>query len=81
MEAPTHLPNDRCTTTPTSLQSSTSARADVRLSIHNRTPAQHIGAADAAGEPLIALRGDPRFYIRFGFVPASELGVDAPDPA
>jgi putative acetyltransferase len=40
-----------------------------------------IGAADAAGEPLIALRGDPRFYIRFGFVPTSELGVDAPDPA
>lgn len=40
-----------------------------------------IGAADAAGEPLIALLGDPRFYIRFGFVPASELGVDAPDPA
>ena len=40
-----------------------------------------IGAADAAGEPLIALLGDPRFYIRFGFVPASELGVEAPDPA
>ena len=40
-----------------------------------------IGAADAAGEPLIALLGDARFYIRFGFVPASELGVDAPDPA
>ena len=36
---------------------------------------------DAAGEPLIALLGDPGFYIRFGFVPASELGVDAPDPA
>jgi putative acetyltransferase len=30
---------------------------------------------------VIALLGDPRFYIRFGFVPASELGVDAPDPA
>ena len=40
-----------------------------------------IGAADAAGEPLIALLGDPRFYSRFGFVPASELGVKAPDPA
>ena len=33
-----------------------------------------IGAADAAGEPLIALLGDPRFYTRFGFVPASDLG-------
>jgi putative acetyltransferase len=27
------------------------------------------------------LLGDPRFYTRFGFVPASELGVEAPDPA
>ena len=40
-----------------------------------------IGAADAAGEALIALLGDPRFYNRFGFVPASERGVEAPDPA
>ena len=35
-----------------------------------------IGAADAGGEPLIALLGDPGFYSRFGFVPASELGVE-----
>jgi putative acetyltransferase len=40
-----------------------------------------IGAADAAGEPLIALLGDPRFYGRFGFVAASGLGVLPPDPA
>ena len=40
-----------------------------------------IGAADAAGEPLIALLGDPRFYRRFGFVPASSRGIAAPDPA
>jgi putative acetyltransferase len=40
-----------------------------------------IGAADAAGEPLIALLGDQRFYRRFGFVPASQLGIAAPDPA
>lgn len=39
-----------------------------------------IGAADAAGEPLMALLGDPRFYDRFGFVDASRLGVVAPDP-
>jgi len=39
-----------------------------------------IGAADAAGEPLIALLGDPHFYTRFGFVEASRLGVAAPDP-
>jgi putative acetyltransferase len=39
-----------------------------------------IGAADAAGEPLIALLGDPHFYGRFGFVEASRMGVLAPDP-
>ncbi|MFB9662558.1 GNAT family N-acetyltransferase [Glycomyces mayteni] len=35
-----------------------------------------IGAADAAGEPAIILLGDPKFYGRFGFVPASAHGVD-----
>ena len=39
-----------------------------------------IAAADAAGEPLIALLGDPHFYRRFGFVEASRLGVVAPHP-
>jgi len=39
-----------------------------------------IGAADAAGEPLIALLGDQHFYSRFGFVEASRMGVLAPDP-
>ncbi len=39
-----------------------------------------LGAADAAGEPLIALLGDRRFYSRFGFIPASRLGIDAPNP-
>jgi putative acetyltransferase len=39
-----------------------------------------IGAADAAGEPLIALLGDHRFYGRFGFVAASRVGIAAPDP-
>jgi putative acetyltransferase len=39
-----------------------------------------IGAADASGEPLIALLGDHHFYSRFGFVPASRLGILAPDP-
>ena len=40
-----------------------------------------IGAADASSEPLIALLGDPGYYSRFGFVPSSELGVEAPDDA
>jgi putative acetyltransferase len=40
-----------------------------------------LGAADASGEPLVAVPGDPRFYGGFGFVIAAELGVLAPDPA
>jgi putative acetyltransferase len=40
-----------------------------------------VGAARALDEPLLVLLGDPRFYGRFGFVPATDLGIDAPDPA
>ncbi len=39
-----------------------------------------IGAAEALGEPLIALLGDPGYYARFGFVPSSDLAIDPPDP-
>lgn len=37
--------------------------------------------AEAAGESLVALLGDPAYYRRFGFVPARERGVESPDPA
>lgn len=40
-----------------------------------------LGAADALGEPLVGLLGDPRFYARFGFVLGTSVGVVAPDPA
>lgn len=40
-----------------------------------------IGAADAGGEPLIALLGDPGYYSRFGFVPSGELGIHPPEDA
>lgn len=40
-----------------------------------------IGAADALGYPAIALLGDPAFYSRFGFVQASTVGIDPPEPA
>ncbi|MER7605681.1 N-acetyltransferase [Nocardioides sp. NPDC127503] len=40
-----------------------------------------LGAADAMGEPVVVLLGSPAYYGRFGFVPASTLGIDAPDPA
>jgi len=37
-------------------------------------------AADATNVPLIVLLGAPQYYSRFGFRPASELGVIAPAP-
>jgi putative acetyltransferase len=40
-----------------------------------------VAAAEAMGEPLVALLGSTEYYGRFGFVPAHEVGVDAPDPA
>ena len=40
-----------------------------------------LAVAEAAGERLVALLGSPVYYRRFGFVPATEVGVDAPDPA
>lgn len=39
-----------------------------------------LGAADALGEPLVALLGEPEYYARFGFRPASEVEISAPDP-
>jgi len=39
-----------------------------------------LGAADALGEPLVVLLGDPAYYHRFGFTLASEYGIDPPVP-
>jgi putative acetyltransferase len=37
-----------------------------------------LGAADALGEPLVALLGHTEYYPRFGFRPAGELGIAPP---
>nr|WP_042179331.1 N-acetyltransferase [Kibdelosporangium sp. MJ126-NF4]CEL13764.1 GCN5-related N-acetyltransferase [Kibdelosporangium sp. MJ126-NF4]CTQ99450.1 GCN5-related N-acetyltransferase [Kibdelosporangium sp. MJ126-NF4] len=37
-----------------------------------------LGAADAMGEPLVGLLGDPAFYRRFGFVVSSAVGIEPP---
>jgi putative acetyltransferase len=37
-----------------------------------------LGAADALGEPLVALLGDPAYYRWFGFVTATGVGVHPP---
>jgi putative acetyltransferase len=34
-----------------------------------------LGAADALDEPLVALVGDPSYYLRFGFRPGEEYGI------
>ncbi len=39
-----------------------------------------LGAADALGEPLVALVGWTEYYPRFGFRPASEYGITPKDP-
>ncbi|MGH3025990.1 MAG: GNAT family N-acetyltransferase [Gaiellaceae bacterium] len=39
-----------------------------------------LAAADAADVPLVVLLGAPRYYSRFGFRPARELGVIPPEP-
>jgi putative acetyltransferase len=38
-------------------------------------------AADAGDVPMVVLLGAPRYYGRFGFRPALELGVISPDPS
>ena len=40
-----------------------------------------LAAADAAAVPLVVLLGAPRYYSRFGFRPATALGVTPPEPA
>jgi putative acetyltransferase len=40
-----------------------------------------VAVAEAAGERLVLLLGDPGWYRRFSFVPSADLGVAPPDPA
>lgn len=39
-----------------------------------------LGAAEALGEPLAVLLGDPGYYHRFGFRPSSEYQITPPQP-
>jgi putative acetyltransferase len=39
-----------------------------------------VAAADALGHGLVVLVGEPAYYSRFGFVPAADLAITAPDP-
>ncbi len=48
--------------------------------IGSRLMQEVIAVAEAMGEPLIGLLGSPAYYPRFGFAPALDLAVIAPDP-
>ena len=37
-----------------------------------------LGAADALDEPLVVLLGNPAYYVRFGFRPSTDAGVEPP---
>lgn len=39
-----------------------------------------LGAADALDEPLVALLGDPAYYARYGFRPATAYQITPPNP-
>jgi putative acetyltransferase len=39
-----------------------------------------LAAADKLGEPLVLVEGVPGYYPRFGFVSATALGLERPDP-
>ncbi len=39
-----------------------------------------LGAADALDEPLVALLGDPAYYARYGFRPATAYKITPPNP-
>ena len=40
-----------------------------------------LGAADALGEPFVALLGSPAYYGRYGFRVSTDYGILPPDPA
>jgi putative acetyltransferase len=40
-----------------------------------------LAAADALELPLVGLLGSTEYYPRYGFVPAAQLGIEAPNPA
>jgi putative acetyltransferase len=60
------------------------------MSVHPRNQRNGVGGrlirealrrADERGEPLVLVLGHPSYYPRFGFRPASEFGIEAPDPS
>jgi len=57
------------------------APAHQREGIGTALMEETIRLADARGEPLLLIEGDPAYYGRFGFTRADEQGIDAPPQA
>jgi putative acetyltransferase len=49
-----------------------------RQGIGSRLVEEGLRGCRERGEPLVIVEGDPRYYSRFGFVRASELGLERP---
>lgn len=60
---------------PLSVRPSDQGRGAGRALVHSA-----LAAADALGEPLVALLGSPAYYGRYGFRPSTDYGITAPDP-
>lgn len=52
-----------------------------RSGIGGALMASVIATAESLAEPVVVLLGDPDYYGHFGFVPAADLGIAAPEPA
>jgi putative acetyltransferase len=55
--------------------------ANQRRGVGAKLIREAIRRADERGEPLVLVLGHPWYYPRFGFRPASTLGIEPPDPS
>jgi hypothetical protein len=55
--------------------------ADQRSGVGGKLVREALRRAEERGEPLVLVLGHTTYYPRFGFRPASTLGIDAPDPS
>jgi putative acetyltransferase len=55
--------------------------ANQRRGVGGKLVREALRRADERGEPLVLVLGHPSYYPRFGFRPASALGIEPPDPS
>jgi putative acetyltransferase len=57
------------------------APANQRSGVGGKLVREALRRADERDEPLVLVLGHPSYYPRFGFRPASELGIEPPGPS